>query len=436
MGSDRHHLPDETLRSFVAEALTPQRDRGVAAHLAVCDACCERCLALPGGRELLVEIFGADDTAPIGQPLEPGEVAQVLLSRSCLAELEASDPHDWALIAEHDPRFAALPVVAALLDRAEHEYHRDLECAGGASAAAVAALERWHLRGDAPSPKATALAARSWAVRGNVLRLQSRFHEADGAISTAVRWLARNSWQPRLHAQVQEVEAGLRRERGAYPEAIRLFRVAGVCYRIADDESSWLRCLAQQAFCHSDAGHPSEAAAILESLFPHLNSDRQPVRLRMVVSINLAVEYTRLNRTWEARRLLPEIERLMAEVGEPLSTVRLAWLRAMIHHQDGKPAKAEHYYRQVQAEFLEASVPQDAALVSLDLAVLLLETDQPAKAAELATEVLPIFSDLGIPRETLAAGLVLLEALERQEATIDAVRNLAQKIRTPAWSLG
>ena len=200
MGNDRHHPPDETLRAFVAEALAPQRERGVAAHLAVCDACCERCLALPGGRALLEEIFGAADLVPQGEPLEPGEVAQVLLSRSCLAELEASDPHDWALIAEHDPRFAPLPIVAALLDRAEHEYHRDLECAAEASAAAVAALERWHLSSDASSPKATALAARSWAVRGNVLRLQSRFHEADVAISTAVRWLAKSPGQPRLHA--------------------------------------------------------------------------------------------------------------------------------------------------------------------------------------------------------------------------------------------
>lgn len=429
------HLPDGTLRAFVAGQLAEPRERGVSAHLAVCEGCRRRCLDLPGGRALLEDVFGADLLGPDLGPLAPGEAAQLLLSRRCLVELEESDPRDWALIAEHDLRFAPLPVVAMLLARAESEYHRDLECAEGASAAAVAALERWQLA-STPPPKAEAVAARGWATRANVLRLQSRFREADGAVQRAEGWLAKCPSVPQVEGWVKEVGAVLLRERGAHREALKLFRYAGYCYGLAPDESSRLRCLAQQAFCHSDAGRPGEAASIFESILPRLRKDSHSPRLRMVVSINLAIAYTRLNRTWEARRLLPEIERLMAEVGEPLSTVRLSWLRAMIHHQDGKPAKAEHYYRQVQAEFLEAGVPQDAALVSLDLAVLLLETDQPAKAAELATEVLPIFSDLGIPRETLAAGLVLLEALERQEATIDAVRNLAQKIRTPAWSLG
>ena len=273
-------------------------------------------------------------------------------------------------------------------------------------------------------------------MHANILRLQSRLREAGVQLSRAWSWLKLAPWSPAVQAYVQEVQGCLECAQGKYEEALKTFRRAAFCYGLALDEASRYRSMAHQAFCHGSAGRPEAAAAIFERLHATLTPDQHPERLRMAVVSNLAVEYTRLGRTWEARRLLPELERLMAEVGEPLSTVRLSWLRAMIHHQDGKPTKAEHYYRRVQAEFLKAGVPQDAALVSLDLAVLLLETGQPAKAAELATEILPVFSDLGIPRETLAAGLVLLEALERQEATIDGVRDLAQKIRTPAWSLG
>ena len=67
----------------------------------------------------------------------------------------------------------------------------------------------------------------------------------------------------------------------------------------------------------------------------------------------------------------------------------------------------------------------DAALVSLELAVLLIENGQTAEVRELAEGIAEIFRARDVHRETLAALAVFQAAVAIDAATADLVRDLA-----------
>ncbi len=71
----------------------------------------------------------------------------------------------------------------------------------------------------------------------------------------------------------------------------------------------------------------------------------------------------------------------------------------------------------------------DAAMISLDLAILYLMEGRVADVQRLAEEMLPIFQAQDVNREALAALRLFQEAARRQELTIEKVRELASWLR-------
>jgi hypothetical protein len=67
----------------------------------------------------------------------------------------------------------------------------------------------------------------------------------------------------------------------------------------------------------------------------------------------------------------------------------------------------------------------DTALVSLELAVFLIDEGKTAEVRELAGEITEIFKARDVHRETLAALAVFQAAADRATATTDLVRDLA-----------
>jgi hypothetical protein len=67
----------------------------------------------------------------------------------------------------------------------------------------------------------------------------------------------------------------------------------------------------------------------------------------------------------------------------------------------------------------------DAALVSLDLALLYAREGETAALKRLALELMPVFTSREIHREATAALLVFQHACEEERASADLVRHLA-----------
>jgi hypothetical protein len=70
-------------------------------------------------------------------------------------------------------------------------------------------------------------------------------------------------------------------------------------------------------------------------------------------------------------------------------------------------------------------VPYDAALVSLDLAILYAQEGQTAELERLAAVAMPAFESCEVHREALAALLLFQQACEEERLTFQLARQLA-----------
>ena len=83
----------------------------------------------------------------------------------------------------------------------------------------------------------------------------------------------------------------------------------------------------------------------------------------------------------------------------------------------GRRAGAIAALTQVREEFLSRSIAYDAALATLELAVLYLEEGKTTEVKALAREMAPLFQAQRVERETLAARKLFRDAAEQEEFT-------------------
>lgn len=93
--------------------------------------------------------------------------------------------------------------------------------------------------------------------------------------------------------------------------------------------------------------------------------------------------------------------------------LRPLWLQADIAAGRGDLAAAERDYLATRDGFISQGIGYDAAMASLDLAVLYLRQGRTAEVRRLAEEMLPLFEAQDVHREALAALSLFLEAAGR-----------------------
>ncbi len=91
----------------------------------------------------------------------------------------------------------------------------------------------------------------------------------------------------------------------------------------------------------------------------------------------------------------------------------------------GLRGPAEQAFKEVQREFLERDLGYDAALVSLDLAILYAQEGCIPELKQLALDILPVFSSREVHREAMAALLLFQHACEEERLTVELARQLA-----------
>jgi hypothetical protein len=90
----------------------------------------------------------------------------------------------------------------------------------------------------------------------------------------------------------------------------------------------------------------------------------------------------------------------------------------------GRIAAARTAFDQVRQGFKAREMDYDYALVTLDLAALLLGQARAAEVSAFAEEMVRIFAGQKIHREALAALTLFCEAARQEEATVDLARRL------------
>jgi len=183
------------------------------------------------------------------------------------------------------------------------------------------------------------------------------------------------------------------------------------------------RIVLNQASTLEQMGQTERAIESLQRASQLIGRESEP-RLAWVLSFNLATCLCALGRHAEASLLLPEVKELAREPGRQLDRVRILWLEGKIASGLGKLREALISLAQVRRLFFELKIPYDYALVTLELAALLLQTGHVSQLRRLAGEVLWIFDAEGVPAEALRALTIFRAAVERDRASLRLSRRL------------
>lgn len=445
---ERH--PDRAeLLSFGRGLLSAAENRAVVRHLLLG---CPRCLRFTA-RLLPVGFDGAEDGAAPGpegrETLESGSLfdyadafaaarrelarrqaaltAEQAAAPALLAEL-SRHPFDrqW-ILATSTPRFHTWSFCDLLLESSREWGFQDpgraLELAElGATVAA-------HLSHAAyGAARVSDLSARAWATLANAERIRSDFRSAEKGFLSAERLLKSGTGDPLEKARVLLLKASLRGNQRRFDEAFRLLdRVVAIGRRCGDPHLCG-KALITKGFLCGLAERPAAAIAALTEGSALVDHAAEP-RLLVAARHNLILLLNDLGREGEALALLERTRPLYAELGDRMNLVRLRWLEGKIALAAGRLADAEPLLLAVGADLAELELGYDAALLSLDLALLYTRQGRNAEVRRLAAEMIPVFRSRDVHREATAALIVFQKAAEMERVTLGLVRELSDFLR-------
>jgi tetratricopeptide (TPR) repeat protein len=271
---------------------------------------------------------------------------------------------------------------------------------------------------------------------GNARRVLGELRSAEAAFRKAELCASKSTTGNSLVvADLFDLKSSLRRAQRRLAEALDLVSRALSLYEREGHRPGIAKALLHKAKLYEEMADLEQAIDLLQVGAGEIDPSEEP-RLYAYARFNLLGCLTQAQRHEEAERLLPEVRARFHEVAQPLDLVRLRWAEASIASGLGRHDDAEAAYREVQKEFLDRRMGYDAALVSLDLAILYAQRGATQKLKRLAAEVMPVFESREVHREAMAALIMFQNACEEERLTVKLARHLAtflqreRKIRT------
>lgn len=240
---------------------------------------------------------------------------------------------------------------------------------------------------------------------------------------------ARNLWEggasgdPGLlnPALVPWIEAALHREHRRFREALKKIDLA----LTLDADELRGKILLSKARILETLGDPEGSTLALNEAAPLIDADREP-RNAWAVRFNLVVDLFCLERFDEGAQRIGEVRALAERQGEELDLTRVVWLEGKLAAGLGRVEAAKAAFEQARQKFRAEMLVFDYALVSLDLALVLLKEARAGQVGSLAEEMLWIFQAQGIHREALAALRIFCEAARQEAATVELTRSICR----------
>jgi hypothetical protein len=313
------------------------------------------------------------------------------------------------------PEYQSWALCERVCDESERAASRNLD-----EASALALLAR-EIAEHAPGDGSWRRRLRGYAEAhaANALRVAGELEAADAALERATRlWRAGTDPAGLLDpGRLPDLEGSLRRAQRRFDAALTCLEEARAVSRCPG------RVLIKKAFTLEVMGEYERAVATLLEAEPLVEGEGDP-RLRDLLRLNLAINFTHLGRHAEAVRLVSEARLRAVELGDEINLIRILWVEGRIASGLGRHMEARALLAQARRSFAAKAMSYDVALALLEEAALLLEAGQPAEVKVLARELAAVFKSKGVHREARAALALFREAAEREAATAELARHV------------
>jgi tetratricopeptide (TPR) repeat protein len=268
--------------------------------------------------------------------------------------------------------------------------------------------------------------------RANALRVATEFGAADVELAEGWKlWRAGDPSEPEILPEwrLHDLEASLRREQRRFPEALECVERALALCGGEPAAAGHILLIKVHVF---EAMEDTEAALrALEEAAPFVEATGDPYQL-FFLRWKVANILCAIGHYVEAENRLPVVREMAIEQGMQLNLIRIAWLTAKVDAGRGRGQEAIAGLEQVREDFRTHKLPYEAALSSLDLAVLLLQGGRKAEVKGLAVTMAWIFNAKGITREALAALALFCDAARQDIATVELTRKVIADVEK-AW---
>jgi tetratricopeptide (TPR) repeat protein len=266
----------------------------------------------------------------------------------------------------------------------------------------------------------------AWFHVANSRRATNDLRGSGAALDTAARlWEAGAPGDPGYFDEtfVFWITATIRWEQRRLPEALRLIEKA----LAADTRGLRGKLLLTKAQILGELGDIEASTEALQKAIRYVDEEQEPR-----TALGILCEYL-VNLCWQGRAVdaamrLRQAQALAEKLGQEIDLLRVAFLSGIVAAGTGQAEEAEETFERVRRGYASHEPPLAFyyALVSLELALLLLEQGRTSEVRTLSEKMLWIFSSQGVEREALAALRIFCDAASREAATVELARKVSR----------
>lgn len=417
------HPDRATLEAFLYGLLPAGQQKGVLAHLlGGCASCREsmeplaEAMFYPGESEL--ELTPEQDAA-YDQAISAA-FAKALAWREELQPREDTEAKIRRLLRGDFPTAAGFwtwSLCETLMERSRALRHDDLQAMLRFAVLARHAAER--IDPAERGPRQTAdLRSRAWAELANTLRACDDLAQAETAMIRALELQAAGTGAESLLARLADLSASLFCDQRRFSEAFQMLDTAHALYERLGARHDAGRVLVMKGLYTGYAGNPAEGLQILAQGLAAIDRDQDP-RLVFHVLHNILLFRVELGEFEEAGRQLQRMRPLYSRHAGPNEWVKLRGIEAKVAAGLGDLQRAEELFRQVSRDLDAAGLGYQAAIIALELAAICLQLGKKAEVRRLVDQTVATFRSVGVERETMASLVMLTEAVEKDQATLE-----------------
>jgi tetratricopeptide (TPR) repeat protein len=269
------------------------------------------------------------------------------------------------------------------------------------------------------------------AALANALRVAQQLDAADVNMARARELFALGTKSNSLEVHILVLEAALDADRRRFEPAIGKLEKVYRYHRWRGDQHLAGKALITQGLYHSYAGDSERALDRLQRGFASVDASRDPALAYAALHNQVSI-LSACGRFREAEKQLFLLRPLQPGSGR-VNQLKIRWIEAQIDAGLERFERAERTLLEVREEMAAIGRGYDSALISLDLASVLMAQRWVADAAEVVSRAYETFMALHIDREALASLVILRTAFDVgivTRAMVEEVAAYLQKVES------